>query len=162
MLSKLKEGHWPLFLMSTISSLASLFMPIILVRILTPEDMGMYKIYFLYLSILPFLFLTGGPSNSVYYWVGKPKGDRERYIQSCWTLTTLLSLLILVIGLPLSGFIAEYTSITKEYVIYMLIAAAVWVPSSHFGETSVAYGKNIIGSVFGTSFALVRITLVIS
>ena len=56
MLSKLKQGHWPLFLMSTFSSVASLFMPIILVRILTPENMGLYKIYFLYLSILPFLF----------------------------------------------------------------------------------------------------------
>jgi len=162
MLSKLKQGHWPLFLMSTFSSVASLFMPIILVRILTPENMGLYKIYFLYLSILPFLFLTGGPSNSVYYWVGRPEGERERYIQSCWTLTTLLSFMILVIGLPLSGFIAEYTSITREYVIYMLVAAAVWVPSSHFGECSVAYGKTIVGSVFGTSFALVRIALIIS
>jgi len=161
MLSKLKQGHWPLFLLSSFSSFANLLLPIILVRLLTPDSMGVYKIFFLYLSILPFLFLTGGPANSVYYWVGKPAGDRERYIQSCWSLTTLLSIMILVIGLPLSGLIAKYTSITHEYVIYMLIAASLWVPSSHFGECSVAYGKTITGAVFATSFSLLRIGLII-
>jgi len=161
MLKKLREGHWPLFMMSNVSSLANLFLPIILVRLLTPTDMGIYKIFFLYLSILPFLFLTGGPSNSVYYWVGKPKNLRNQYIQSCWTLTMGLSLLILVIGLPLVGIISDYTNMNQEYVYYMLIASAVWVPSSHFSECSIAYGKTIVGSVFGTSFALLRISLIL-
>lgn len=162
MLAKLKQGHWPLFLMSSISSFANLFLPIILVRILTPQDMGLYKIFFLYLSILPFLFLTGGPANSVYYWVGKPEADRQKYIQSCWTLTTLLSLMILVIGIPFSGLIAQYTHITHEFVILMLFAAFLWVPSSHFSECSVAYGKTIIGSLYGTGFSLLRISLIIT
>jgi O-antigen/teichoic acid export membrane protein len=162
MLKKLKEGHWPLFLMSSFSSFANLLTPIILVRILTPENMGLYKIFFLYLSILPFLFLTGGPANSVYYWVGKPKGERERYIQSCWNLTTLLSLLILVVGLPLSGVLADYTHISHENVYLMLFAAFLWVPATHFSECSVAHGKTMVGALFGTAFSILRVSLIIS
>ena len=56
MINKLKEGHWPIFILSSFSSIANLFLPIILTRLLTPEDIGIYKVFFLYLMLLPFLF----------------------------------------------------------------------------------------------------------
>jgi len=160
-LSKLRQGHWPLFLLSSFSSFANLFLPIILVRIITPSDMGVYKIFFLHLSILPFLFLTGGPANSVYYWIGKEKETRHEYIQACWTLTTLLSGLILIIGFPVSGYFADYLGIEHQYIVYMLIAAFMWVPSSHYAECSIASGKTLKGSLYGTSFDITKVTLFI-
>lgn len=161
MLNKLRQGHWPLFLLSSFSSFANLFLPIILVRIITPSDMGIYKIFFLHLSILPFLFLTGGPANSVYYWIGKEKESRDLYIQSCWTLTTALSALILIIGFPLSSYFSDYLGIEYQYIVYMLIAAFMWVPSSHYAECSVASGKTLMGSIYGTSFDLAKVILFI-
>jgi len=161
MLSKLKQGHWPLFILNSFSSFANLFLPVMFVRLMTPSDMGIYKIYFLYFSILPFLFLTAGPSNSVYYWVGKSKEHRAEYIQSCWILTTFLSSFILLIGLPLSGFFSDYLNIPMEYVIYMIVAAFFWEPSSHYGECLVAHGKTLKGSLYGTSFTIIKVVLFI-
>ena len=66
--SQIKErfstGHWPGFLTGIISSLMNLFLPTVLVRILTPEDVGIYKIFFLYIQSFTFLSLAGAPPVS--------------------------------------------------------------------------------------------------
>ncbi len=157
LISKLKEGHWPIFLLSSMSSMANLFLPIILVRLISPEQMGIYKIFFLYLSMIPFLFLVGGPVNSVYYWVGKDESQRMPFIQSCFQLSIILSIPILLIGLSFGSFISDYLKMSHEAFIYMTIASFFWVPSGHFGETSIAFGKTARGSIFGTSFEMFKV-----
>lgn len=156
MLEKFKSGHWPIFFLSTFSSIANMFLPIILVRLLTPNDIGIYKIYFLHLSIIPFLFMTGGPIHSVYYWVGKPKANRDKYLQSSWMLSTLLSVLVIIIGLAFSGVMPNFLNLSVKYYILLIVTGFLWCPGGHFVDTSIARGKYVSGPVYDTLFELAK------
>ena len=157
MLSQLKQGHWPIFLLSSMSTVANLFLPIFLVRLLSPEDMGLYKIFFLYLSTLPFLFMTGGPLNSVYYWVGKPENERMDYLKSSWVLTLILSALIVAIGAPLAYAYTDTFQLSFEQIIILLIAGFLWCPSSFYMETTIAMGKTAKGSWFDAIYEFLKV-----
>lgn len=161
MLNKLKEGHWPIFILTSFSSVANLFLPIILTRLLTPEDIGIYKVFFLYLMLLPFLFLTGGPLHSVYYWIGK-KENRDEYIISAYQLTFLLSALILIIGLPLNGYFSQLTGLNEKNTLILLIVAFLWVPSGYYKEFKIAQGATVYGSLFGTITEIIKVIMFVS
>ena len=156
MLKKLKEGHWPIFLLSSISSFTNLFLPIILVRLLSTEDIGFYKIFFIHMSAIPFIFLLGGPIHSVYYWVGKPETERMKYVQSSWWLTALLSLLVMLIGFPLAGLISKWLDFPLKYTLLFIFSGALPLVSSHFGESTIALGNRIKGSLFQTFFEVAK------
>lgn len=158
MLKKLKEGHWPIFLLSSISSMANLFLPIILVRILAPSDIGLYKIFFLHLGAIPFILMSGGPINSVYYWVGKPRPDREKLIQSAWLLSVLLSSLVFIIGLPALYYFSKHLNFPIEYTLLMIVCGFLWCPGSHFSETHIANGKTAHGALFSAGFEILKVS----
>ena len=157
MLRKLKSGPWPMFMLSSFSSVANLYLPIFLARTLSPEQMGVYKIFFLYLGAIPFLFLAGGPLNSVYYWAGKPQQERDLYLQQCFLLALLLSLGIMLIGLPLTTEIANFTNLKDTSIYYLLFGAFVAVPSSFYSETKVALGHTVKGPLFDTIFESLKV-----
>lgn len=161
MINKLKEGHWPIFILSSFSSIANLFLPIILTRLLTPEDIGIYKVFFLYLMLLPFLFLTGGPLHSVYYWIGK-KENRDDYIISAYQLTLFLSFLILVIGLPLHQYFAQIMELSTQNTLILLFVAFLWVPSGYYKELKIAQGATVFGSLFGTATEIIKVVIFVS
>tara|TARA_B100001971_G_scaffold215185_1_gene259378 strand:- start:48107 stop:49522 length:1416 start_codon:yes stop_codon:yes gene_type:complete len=161
MLSKLKEGHWPIFILTSFSSIANLFLPIILTRLLSPEDIGTYKIFFLYLTLIPFLFLTGGPLHSVYYWIGK-KENRQTYINSAYQLTIFLSLFIAIIGVPFYSYFAELIGLNANNTLVLIFVAVLWVPSSFYKEYKLAQGHTVYGSIFGTLMELIKVVLFIS
>lgn len=152
MFQKLKSGHWPIFLLSSVSSIGNLFLPIILVRLLSPEDIGIYKIFFLHLSAIPFLVMAGGPIHSVFYWVGRDDEEKVKYINATWVLTLLLSSLVLIFGFPLMGLISSHLDLPLKYVSILLITGFLTCPTGHFTETSIAAGKSALGSIFDTAF----------
>lgn len=155
MLNKLKEGHWPIFILSSFSSFANLFLPIVLVRILTAEQIGTYKIFFLYMGALPFLFMTGGPLNSVYYYSGRDESTKKEMIQGCWQLSFLLSLGILL-GYLFTPQLATLMGLSATHVKIVLLSSFVWSTSSHFGESQIALGNTIKGSLFGSLFEVTK------
>lgn len=156
MFNKLKNGHWPIFLMSSLSSLGNLFLPIILVRILTPEDVGFYKIFFLHYSALPFIFMAGGALHSVYYWVGMEQPERQRYLNATWVVTIIFSSLIFLVGYPLKSLVSQYLDIPQEYLFILFMSGTMNCIASHFAETSIALGKNR-GMVIETVIEFIRV-----
>ncbi len=162
MIKKLSQGHWPIFLLSSFSSVGNLFLPIILVRILSPEDIGIYKIFFLHLTTLPFISMAGGPIHSVFYWIGKNPEERSKYLNATWTLTFFLSLLIIIIGLPMRGAISEQLDIPLQYVTILLVSGFLWTPGGHYSETTIASGKSGRGSLFDTFFEVTKVLGILS
>lgn len=155
MIHKLKNGHWPIFLLSSLSSFGNLFLPIILVRLLSPSDVGVYKIFFLHMSAIPFLFMSGGPMHSVFYWVGRDEKERISYLNATWVLTLILSALVIIVGLFSDHYISAHLDIPFQYVILLLITGTIFTPAGHFTEASIALGKNI-GSIFDTATELLK------
>src|SRR5690606_30006235 len=144
------------FLLNSFSSLGNMFLPLILVRLLSLEDVGYYKIFYLYLMALPFLFMAGGPTHSVFFWVGQKDSDKTNALNATWIWTILLSLLILCVGYPLREFIALKLGLPQDYVVLMLIAGCLWCPSGHYSESAIAFGKSAKGSLFDTAFESIK------
>lgn len=70
------ETHWPLTILGSISSLVNVFLPFVLVRLLDSESYGNYKIFFLYLSFMPWLSMASGYYQNLSYWT-QSKGQGE-------------------------------------------------------------------------------------
>lgn len=156
MFQKLKSGHWPVFLLSSVSSIGNLFLPIILVRLLSPEDIGIYKIFFLHLSVIPFLVMAGGPVHSVFYWVGREAEEKKKLLNATFLLTIILSSLVLLLGFPLKNEIASHLDIPLKYISILLLTGFLSCPTSHFTETSIALGKSAFGSIVDTLFEVAK------
>jgi O-antigen/teichoic acid export membrane protein len=154
-LHKLKAGHWPVFLISMVSAITNLFLPVILVRILDPLDIGIYKIFFLYAQSITFLSLTGGPLYSVYFWIGK-KENSLRYVEHAWVLSFSLSVICAVVGLLFSVPLSHLISITETQTILLLLSAVTAAPASFYGEFLIAKGKRINGSLFNSGFEIIK------
>jgi O-antigen/teichoic acid export membrane protein len=157
MFRKLSQGHWPIFLFSSMSSIGNLFLPIFLVRLLTPEEIGIYKIFFIHLAVIPFLMMAGAPVHSVFYWTGHAPEKRREYLNATWTLAILLSTTIVIIGLPLSTVIANHLGINKEFIYILIFCALIYMPSVHYSETTIALGRYARGSIFETVFELCKV-----
>lgn len=157
MLSKLKQGHWPIFILGSLASMANLYLPIFLARVLTPEQMGTYKIFFLHMAAIPYLFLAGGPLHSVYYWVGKDEDYRKKYIQQAYLLGFGLSVLILILGLPLTSPLSQLIKINENQVSLLLLGSFLSVPTGFYGHAKIALGSTAKGSLFDASFELAKV-----
>lgn len=160
-LHKLKEGHWPVYLISMLSAITNLFLPVALVRILDPDDIGVYKIFFLYAQSITFLSLTGGPLYSVYYWIGK-KENSVSYVEHAWVLSFSLSIISALIGLIFSVPLSNMISITETQTILLLLSAITAAPASFYGEYLIAKGKRINGSLFNSGFEILKGVIIVA
>lgn len=161
MLGRLSKEHWPIFLLGSFSSLANLYLPIYLARVLEPSEMGLYKVFFLYMGAIPFLFLTGGPLHSVYYWAGREKSQRSRYLQQSFALAFGLSFLILILGLPLRGLIAQTIKLNSNHVALMLLGAFLTVPADFYTQTKIALGSPFKGSFYDAAFEIAKVSALV-
>ena len=59
------SSHWPITSTNGAAALFNLFLPLVLVRILSPDQVGRYKIFFLYVMLSPGLFLVTGLNNGL-------------------------------------------------------------------------------------------------
>jgi O-antigen/teichoic acid export membrane protein len=134
----------------------NLFLPLFLVRFLSTEDIGIYKIFFLHLAAIPFIVMAGGPVHSVYFWSGKEGKEKQDFLNATWTLTLLLSTLVLIIGFPLRSYFSNLLGLPPEYITIMLFTGFLMCPSSHYCEVTIASGKSLRGSLFSTAFEILK------
>lgn len=160
-IQKMKAGHWPVFLISMLSAITNLFLPVVLVRILDPQDIGIYKIFFLYVQSITFLSLTGGPLYSVYYWIGK-KDQALRYVEHAWILSFSLSFITAMIGLIFSSQLSNMISISETQTILLLLSAITAAPASFYGEYLIAKGRRIHGSLFNSGFEILKAVIIVT
>lgn len=151
---KFSSDHWPVFVAGMLSSFINLFLPIVLVRILPPKEIGIYKIFFLYIHSFTFLSLAGAPLYSIFYFIGKD--DAKRFIDSAWKSSILLSVLTLTLGLIFTPQIAQKINLTHNQIYLLLMTGALITPSSFYGEYLIAKGKTIVGPLFQSSFEILK------
>jgi hypothetical protein len=96
------HSHWPISILSSASAILNMFVPLILVRILSPDDVGVFKIFFLYALMTPSISFTSGFCSGLGYWAGQGEiGRRAIRISNGFTIGAgfLLSLVFLA-GAP--------------------------------------------------------------
>ncbi len=106
------SSHWPITSTNGAAALFNLFLPLVLVRILTPDQMGRYKIFFLYVMLSPGLFLVSGLNNGLYHWAGKYPATKSEVRQS-WTLLLGITFIFCAIGLIFSRWFAPFIKISS-------------------------------------------------
>lgn len=132
-----------------------MLLPIILVRLFAPIEMGIYKTFFLYLTLIPFVVMAGGPLNSVYYWMGKTH-EQDEYMKATWLLTFILSSLVLIPGALIIMLFKDHLALSTPVLFVLLVSGFLVCPSGHFNEVCIARGKTFLGAGLGVAFELVK------
>lgn len=150
-----RRSHWPVVLLSTISTIFGVFLPLILVRIITPEEVGHFKIFFLYLTLLPALTLTVGITNGLAYWAGQDeKGIRA--VKTSALLLLSLGILATSIALYFRQYIAGAFGWSSDQAGLFAYALLGTIAAGFFEEAAIAKGKTWTGALFYSGFELLR------
>jgi len=157
----MKASHWPISILSSGSSLINMAMPLFLVRILAPEEVGLFKVFFLYVMFFPAFSMTSGIVNGLYYWAGRD-ARRDRAFQAS---SALLLVFGLVFSIAVFGFRAWLPTVRDFGSSQALaFAAAVFgaIAGTFFEEASIARGQVWRGAIFANGFELVRTATVLT
>ncbi len=160
--SRPPESHWPLTILLGLSSLFNLFLPLILVRLLSPEQVGLYKLFFLYSITGPWILFASGFSKGIYFWGGHFRNDRAARFQSfsaTWSYQLCWSGGILTIGAlayPFLNYIPKFLFSDPVYIGLLIISMAIAVPSSFYEEYRIARGENKSAGLYGAFWDILR------
>lgn len=142
-----QKSHWPLTLLMGLSSLLNLILPLFLVRILSADQVGQYKILFLYIVTAPWLLLSSGFGNGIYFWISKPLEIRKSALSATWSLQYVWATSILFLGLLIFLLISFYPELwisnifEKNLVLFVAISISASIPSSFYEEVQIAQGE---------------------
>ena len=148
-------SHWPLTLMGGAVSIINMLLPLVLVRILSQADMGRYKMYFLYMALLPWLFLTAGIGNGLSHWAGHDR-ERLRNTQASWGLLLGLATLFIIASQMAMKGIQGALGWDFAHTQLLIWGGFVTMLSGFFDEVCVAWGRVMLGAVVSSGFDLAR------
>ena len=148
-------SHWPITLTNGTAAVLNLFLPLALVRILSPDQMGRYKIFFLYVILSPGLFMATGFTNGLYHWVGKyPEAKSE--VRQSWTLLNILVFAMSALGLLLSRHLAALVRMPTFDMQLILISVPFTLVATFLEDLMIARGSIWSGSFYGSGFNVLR------
>ena len=92
--------------LSSVGSLMNIAMALMLARVFPPGELGLFKLFFLYLSLCPTVFLVCGVNLGFSYWAGQSEHGRAliRTAASMIFVQAILGfVLILILRLPIAS-----------------------------------------------------------
>jgi len=149
------RNHWPVSVLSCFASVVNVGLPIILTRVLAPEQFGIYKLFFLYLLLTPCLSLTSGFITGLYYWSGQgAKGQKALQLTS-WLILLHGAILTLIL-LFFNNYLAALLNLSPLYVKLLALASLGDVAGRFFEEAAISAGKGWRGGIFYAAFEVAR------
>lgn len=149
------RDHWPVSLLCGLVSVLNTLLPLVLVRLLSPDDIGLFRIFFLYLAALPVLFLTSGFTNGIAFWSGQ--GTRG---QHALHITGLLSLLSGILAAAIIYLIPPgalfFQSWPAGLPLLFALAALGSISGFYFEEAAISSGRAWYGALFLSCSELLR------
>lgn len=167
MQQRVPESHWPLTILLGLSSLFNLLLPLILVRILSPDQVGLYKLFFLYAATGPWLLFSSGFSKGMYFWGSHFRNDSESRFQAfsaSFSFQLTWGVGILLIGLSILPFldrIPKFLFSDPSLFILLIATMALGIASSFYEEVRVSRGENRIAGFFGAFWEVFRTVSII-
>jgi O-antigen/teichoic acid export membrane protein/glycosyltransferase involved in cell wall biosynthesis len=149
------SSHWPISLTNGAAALFNLFLPLALVRIIPPDQVGRYKIFFLYVMLSPGLFLVGGLSNGLYHWAGRYPATKQE-IQQSWTWLLGMGLILSLLGLALAPFLADLLKMPRHDLEIFLCYVPFGLACSFIEDLFISRGEIWKGSLYGSGFHVLR------
>ncbi|HEY8280649.1 MAG TPA: oligosaccharide flippase family protein [Bdellovibrionota bacterium] len=147
-----RASHWPLTLLGGASSLFNVFLPIVMSRQIAPQDVGAFKVFFLYLATVPALSLGIGFTNGTYLWGASPDNP-EAKARSAFLLALVAGFFASAVALLLGARVGWSTSL-----LFFALACPPAVAGTIFEASLVASGQVKKAAVFASSFEFLRLT----
>jgi O-antigen/teichoic acid export membrane protein/glycosyltransferase involved in cell wall biosynthesis len=154
-------SHWPITATNGAAALLNLFLPLALVRILSPEQVGRYKVFSLYVMLSPGLFLVAGLTNGLYHWVGKYPATKQEVRQS-WTWLVGLGLAFCAAGMLLSGRLSTLVRIPLFDMRIFLLSSPIFLAALFLEDLLIAQGRIWTGSIYGSGFNVLRAAAILA
>lgn len=158
--SKIIIGHWPISILNGIVALISLAIPIYMSRVVPTEEIGKYKIIFLYLTMVPSLTFSTGIESGLYYWTGQMHNAREK-VRGAWSMAFIQSFLFFLIIMIFSPIIRAWLHWSWEQYIAFAFASLTIVLSSIYESILIARKKIWKSALFSTFFNTINALTVI-
>lgn len=154
----MNRSHWPVSLLSVLASIVGLFLPLVLVRLLTPEEIGQFKLFFLYVTVVYAFSLAPGFQSGLGYWGGR-RSVEPRALPTSFAVLCVLAL----VAAPCSYFVAPYLLGTHPYVALLFaLSVSLWIVGRFFDEAAVSVGRIWGGASLYAGFELLRSLALIS
>lgn len=151
-----------------IASMFNLLLPLILIRILTPDQVGIYKIFFMYAATLPWMMFSSGFSKGIYFWGGHWRNNKAELYNSfsaTWSFQICWSLIVLTLGalaFPFLGYLPQSIFSDPVYLSLLIASMAMNVPSSMYEEYCVAHGYTRKAGFFGAFWDIFRTIAIVT
>ncbi|MCB0320555.1 MAG: hypothetical protein KDD60_06470, partial [Bdellovibrionales bacterium] len=155
-------NHWPLTILHSLIAITKLFLPLVLVRIFSLQEIGEYKLFWLYLVIVPEFFGTSALAGGLGYWGGQQR--RLHYITAALVLGMVSSVLAPVLLVLYSTFFGPVFS-SFYFELAFLVNSAIIIPRLLLEELLVVNGdvwRSAGYRVVGEVFRVVMLVLVVS
>lgn len=150
-------AQFRLYFFSTIASLVNLFLPIILVRKYSPDEIGLFKIFFLYLMNMPILTLASGLTNGLPLWAQK-KENGHVFLQQALSLYLIFIFTTLFVGFILY-YPLHFLGYSFNQYFYFILCSCLFLLSYYFDELFIAKGLvSLSGKLVGT-FEIIKASL---
>lgn len=137
-----------------------MFVPLVMVRLLTPDEVGHFKIFFLYLMIVPALSLTTGLISGLGFWAGQGSRGRQA-IQLSNGMIFMAAILMTVLALALSPVISSKLGWPVDYAIYFAFSVLGMVSAAFYEESLIVTGKIWSGAAWVSGSEVIRSSLII-
>lgn len=159
----------------------------IFTRLLLPEEYGLYPLYTTYLSLGEAVIVTSLSGSLIYRGLEKHRRDPDGYIAGAVGFALLLSGVLLVLGVLLSGILYSVTGLSEKYIAVLCLelgaSAVIGIRSARcrflydyktlaFLNLIVAFGAPMIsvlliklaglggeGRIFGSALIIVLVAL---
>jgi O-antigen/teichoic acid export membrane protein/glycosyltransferase involved in cell wall biosynthesis len=156
----MSRSAWPLIALSTLASAVNIFLPIAMVRRLPQEEVGLFRILFLYLQFIPPLTLSSGLINGLYLWAGKTE-DGPAALRATSTLITSLALGVTIILLLVTPFLPHLMGLDTTLMMLFSASAFGMIAGTFYEDIAIATGTVWRGSLFYASSEIIRTSLLL-
>lgn len=154
------KSHWPLSIPYGICAIINLMLPLVLVRLLSVESMGHYKLYFLYFTIGQWIFLGPAIRSGISFWLRNPENGPP-VIRSAWTVLVASSVVLLIFGLGLVHGLGPQMDLAPGEGSLLVLTIFVTALGSFYEETLIATGSTVQGGLYYLTFESLKTLLVI-
>jgi len=131
------------------------------VRIFPIATVGLYKTFFLYLSLLPMLSLSAGFVHGVYFWNGQP-GRGPSLVAQAWTVLSIISVVLFVLGLLANTGLTYMLGGTQLNAYCFIVSGALTLGSSFCEELWIAEQKVGQVAIFRCGNELLRAGIILT
>lgn len=153
-------SHWPISILNGMVALISLAIPMYMSRAVPGEEIGKYKIVFLYLTMVPALTLSTGIESGLYYWTGLAENAREK-VRGAWSMALIQSVVLFTILIIFSPFFRTWLNWSWEQYISFAFASLTIVLSSLYESILIGRKKIWTSALFSTFFNTINTITVI-